>query len=65
MLDHLRARGREGQYIASPDDIVSDLAPRLKGAEVLVIMSNGSFGGIHEKMLTALRSAETSAHAEG
>ena len=65
MLDHLRARGREAHYIASPDDIVSDLAPRLKGAEVLVIMSNGSFGGIHEKMLKALRSAETSAHAEG
>ena len=56
MLDHLRARGRAAQYIASPDDIVADVAVRLTGTEVLVIMSNGSFGGIHDKMLTALRS---------
>ena len=60
MLDHLRARGRAAQYIASPDDIVADVAPRLTGTEVLVIMSNGSFGGIHDKMLTALRGTETS-----
>jgi UDP-N-acetylmuramate: L-alanyl-gamma-D-glutamyl-meso-diaminopimelate ligase len=65
MLDHLRARGREARFIASADDIVSDLAPRLTGTEVVVIMSNGSFGGIHDKMLNALRRAETSAHAEG
>jgi UDP-N-acetylmuramate: L-alanyl-gamma-D-glutamyl-meso-diaminopimelate ligase len=65
MLEHLRARGRQAQYIASPDDIVADIAPRLKGKEVLVIMSNGSFGGIHDKMLNALRGAETIAQAEG
>jgi UDP-N-acetylmuramate: L-alanyl-gamma-D-glutamyl-meso-diaminopimelate ligase len=64
MTDYLRARGREAQYIPAIDDIVSGLAPRLKGSEVLVIMSNGSFGGIHDKMLNALRSTETSARAE-
>jgi UDP-N-acetylmuramate: L-alanyl-gamma-D-glutamyl-meso-diaminopimelate ligase len=61
MIEHLRGRGREAQYIASPDDIVADIAPRLQGGEVLVIMSNGSFGGIHDKMMNALREAETSA----
>jgi UDP-N-acetylmuramate: L-alanyl-gamma-D-glutamyl-meso-diaminopimelate ligase len=65
MLDHLRARGREAHFIASPDDIVSDLAPRLKGGEVVVIMSNGSFGGIHDKMLDALRKEQTRAQADG
>ena len=65
MLDHLRARGREARFIASPDDIVSDLAPRLTGTEVVVIMSNGSFGGIHDKMLNALRKEQTSAQADG
>lgn len=65
MRDHLRGRGRKANYIASPDDIVAEVAPRLKGAEVLVIMSNGSFGGIHDKMLKALRGVETSAHSEG
>jgi UDP-N-acetylmuramate: L-alanyl-gamma-D-glutamyl-meso-diaminopimelate ligase len=60
MLEHLRARARDAHYIPFPDDIVAELAPRLKGTEVLVIMSNGSFGGIHEKMLKALRSIEAS-----
>jgi len=61
----LRARGREAWFIPSADEIVSDLVPRLKGDEVVVIMSNGSFGGIHEKMLRALRGEQSSAQAEG
>ena len=61
MLEHLQVRGRTAHYIESPDDIVANLAPRLKGGEVVVIMSNGSFGGIHQKMLNALRETETSA----
>jgi len=59
MLENLRARGREAHHIAEPDDIVARLAPRLTANEVVVIMSNGSFGGIHDKMLKALRDAET------
>ena len=58
MLDHLRAQGRDAQYIPSPDEIVANIAPRLRRTDVVVIMSNGSLGGIHEKMLDALREAE-------
>jgi UDP-N-acetylmuramate: L-alanyl-gamma-D-glutamyl-meso-diaminopimelate ligase len=65
MLERLRARGREAHFILSADDIVANVAPRLKGTEVVVIMSNGSFGGIHDKLLDALREKEESAHAEG
>jgi UDP-N-acetylmuramate: L-alanyl-gamma-D-glutamyl-meso-diaminopimelate ligase len=54
MLENLHRRGRDAYYIASPDEIVAQLVPRLKGDEVLVIMSNGSFGGIHEKLLKRL-----------
>ncbi len=57
ITEHLRARGREARFIASADEIVSELVPRLTGDEVVVIMSNGSFGGIHYKMLNALRNA--------
>jgi UDP-N-acetylmuramate: L-alanyl-gamma-D-glutamyl-meso-diaminopimelate ligase len=64
IIDHLRVRGRDAHYMASPDDIVAGLLPRLKGAEVLVIMSNGSFGGIHDKMLRALSDSETTARAD-
>lgn len=62
ILEHLRAQGRDAQYIATPDDIVSSLAPRLRSSDVVVIMSNGSFGGIHQKMLDAL-GAKTEASA--
>ena len=65
ILERLRERGRETHFIPAPDEIVFDLVPRLKGGEVVVIMSNGSFGGIHEKLLDALRETEASAFAEG
>jgi UDP-N-acetylmuramate: L-alanyl-gamma-D-glutamyl-meso-diaminopimelate ligase len=61
MLERLRAQGREAHYIAMPDDIVASLTPDLKSGDVVVIMSNGSFGGIHEKMLDALRKNELTA----
>jgi len=61
MLERLRARGRQAQYIATPDDIVASLTPGLRSGDVIVIMSNGSFGGIHDKMLEALRETELSA----
>jgi UDP-N-acetylmuramate: L-alanyl-gamma-D-glutamyl-meso-diaminopimelate ligase len=64
MLENLRSRGRDAYYIATADDIVADIAPRLKGNEIVVIMSNGSFDGIHEKLLRLLRETEASADAE-
>jgi UDP-N-acetylmuramate: L-alanyl-gamma-D-glutamyl-meso-diaminopimelate ligase len=54
MVECLRQRGREAEYIPSAADIVAHLAPRLKENDVVVVMSNGSFGGIHDKLLKAL-----------
>lgn len=65
MLEHLRKQGREAHYIPSTDEIVLDVVPRIKGDEVVVIMSNGSFGGIHDKLLIALRNTHASAQVEG
>ena len=47
--------GKRAAYIPAPDDIVTDLAPRLGPGDVVLIMSNGGFGGIHEKLLASLR----------
>ncbi len=54
MIERLRSQGREAQFIPSPDEIVSYLVPRLEPGTVVVIMSNGSFGGIHDKLIKAL-----------
>jgi UDP-N-acetylmuramate: L-alanyl-gamma-D-glutamyl-meso-diaminopimelate ligase len=37
------------------DEIVRHLTPELRDGDVVVIMSNGGFGGIHDKLLQALR----------
>ncbi len=42
--------------IEGADEIVRRLAPELRAGDVVAIMSNGGFGGIHEKLLAALRS---------
>ena len=37
------------------DEIITHLLPQLRAGDVVAIMSNGGFGGIHEKLLSALR----------
>jgi UDP-N-acetylmuramate: L-alanyl-gamma-D-glutamyl-meso-diaminopimelate ligase len=51
-----RALGRRAAYIPAADEIVAELTPRLTAGDVVLVMSNGGFGGIHEKLLQALAS---------
>lgn len=46
--------GKPASYLASVEEILGDLVPRLQGNEVVAIMSNGGFGGIHRKLLDRL-----------
>jgi UDP-N-acetylmuramate: L-alanyl-gamma-D-glutamyl-meso-diaminopimelate ligase len=46
--------GIPAQYIPEVDKIVEHLMGTLQGGEVVLVMSNGGFGGIHEKLLQAL-----------
>jgi UDP-N-acetylmuramate: L-alanyl-gamma-D-glutamyl-meso-diaminopimelate ligase len=50
--------GKSAQYIPAVDDIVRSLAGTLRGGEIVLIMSNGAFGGIHGKLLAALGAAD-------
>lgn len=54
MITQIRNQNREADFIQSPDDIVAALSTDLHEGDVVVVMSNGSFGGIHEKLLNAL-----------
>lgn len=59
LVDAWRGEGKTADFIPAPDDIVARLTPELKGGEVVLVMSNGGFGGIHGKLLDALGSDES------
>jgi UDP-N-acetylmuramate: L-alanyl-gamma-D-glutamyl-meso-diaminopimelate ligase len=54
LASSLRADGVETDYIPEVDRIVDAIAPVARPGDVLLVMSNGGFGGIHEKLLAAL-----------
>ena len=54
MVARLRELGKEAEYIPKVEDIVENLVEHLRGGEVVLVMSNGGFGGIHQKLLDAL-----------
>ena len=51
--DLVRA-GRHARHLPSVDAIVQTIAREAIDGDVVLIMSNGGFGGIHDKLLTAL-----------
>ena len=57
LIEDIRAQGKPALVIEGADEIVSHLAPELRAQDVVAIMSNGGFGGIHDKLLAALRDA--------
>ncbi len=55
LVTALRGRGLDAMLMADADDVVARLTPELPEGAVVLVMSNGAFGGIHSKMLGALR----------
>ena len=55
MLRAWESSGKTAKYLKDADAIVKDLAPRLAEGDVVLVMSNGGFGGIHQKLLDALQ----------
>ncbi len=58
LVADLAARGKRAAVVAGADAIVDYLLPRLAPNEVVAIFSNGSFGGLHDKLLAALRARD-------
>ena len=54
VVDALASHGVHARYIPRLDDLVELLGQEAKNGDHLVIMSNGAFGGIHEKVLARL-----------
>ena len=54
LVRELRARGQSAREAQSIDDIVTGIAREHRPGDLVILMSNGGFGGIHQKLLRAL-----------
>jgi UDP-N-acetylmuramate: L-alanyl-gamma-D-glutamyl-meso-diaminopimelate ligase len=54
LVTDLAARGQWARYVPSVDEIVELLGREARPGDVMVIMSNGAFGGIHARLLARL-----------
>jgi UDP-N-acetylmuramate: L-alanyl-gamma-D-glutamyl-meso-diaminopimelate ligase len=55
LVEDIQRIGQKAEFIPSTDEIVKRLASRLIPGDLVCIMSSGGFGGIHFKLLDALR----------
>jgi UDP-N-acetylmuramate: L-alanyl-gamma-D-glutamyl-meso-diaminopimelate ligase len=55
----LRARGQRARHLPENEDIIRTIVEEHRDGDVVVLMSNGGFGGIHRKLLDALAAAPT------
>jgi len=56
LVKDVQLQGKPAHSFPDADSIVDHLAPELRENDVVAIMSNGGFGGIHDKVLDQLRS---------
>ena len=54
LVSDLQARGQHARYVPEVDDIVRTIVDEHREGDLVVVMSNGGFGGIHSKLLKAL-----------
>ena len=55
LIDDISKQGKPAFELPDADEITGHLLPQLQNGDVVAIMSNGGFGGIHEKLLAILR----------
>ncbi|MBV9494866.1 MAG: UDP-N-acetylmuramate dehydrogenase, partial [Acidobacteria bacterium] len=58
MVEKLNADGIPAVQIDDFDKIAEHIAAEGKSDDVVLVMSSGAFGGVHEKILAALRGQE-------
>jgi UDP-N-acetylmuramate: L-alanyl-gamma-D-glutamyl-meso-diaminopimelate ligase len=54
LVSDLQGRGQRARYVPDVDDIVQTIAKEHRSGDLIIVMSNGGFGGIHQKLLKAL-----------
>jgi UDP-N-acetylmuramate: L-alanyl-gamma-D-glutamyl-meso-diaminopimelate ligase len=56
VVERIRAAGRKASYLSEVDEIIEHLARNRTGRDVALVMSNGGFGGIWDRLLARLTS---------
>ena len=54
LVDDLTRQGRSAREGRSIDEIIATIVREHRSGDLVVVMSNGGFGGIHQKLLKAL-----------
>jgi UDP-N-acetylmuramate: L-alanyl-gamma-D-glutamyl-meso-diaminopimelate ligase len=54
LMQDLKAAGKNAAYLFDVDAIVMHVSKNVQGGDVVVVFSNGGFGGIHGKLLERL-----------
>ena len=54
LASDIAAMGGHGRYIHTVEDIVETVAKEAQPGDVVAVLSNGGFGGIHDKLLARL-----------
>lgn len=55
LVEEIGADGTPARCLDGAESIVRHLAPELRDGDTVAVMSNGGFGGLHDKLLAALR----------
>ena len=54
LMQDIKSSGKNAAYLPDADAIVTHIAKNAQGGDVVVVFSNGGFGGIHGKLLDRL-----------
>jgi UDP-N-acetylmuramate: L-alanyl-gamma-D-glutamyl-meso-diaminopimelate ligase len=54
LVGDLKAEGVEARYIPGVPEIVRTVSNEARDGDLVIVMSNGGFDDIHQKLLTAL-----------
>lgn len=60
LAKEITARGHLARHISGTDKIISTLVKEVTSPAVILVMSNGGFDGLHDKLIAALKEKATS-----
>jgi UDP-N-acetylmuramate: L-alanyl-gamma-D-glutamyl-meso-diaminopimelate ligase len=55
LMQDIKSSGKPAEYLPTVETIVEHVKKQASGGDVVCVFSNGGFGGIHQKLLSALQ----------